>query len=473
MPPGLQQQIVRGGKVKTIEEDIKEQHQKGMEHIRKCHEEGQFSHFRDVAKVLRPAWWRERHALFLSCIPISILSTVISMVALVLRRWELVDERYLSAIEHPYAAQVFGIITGYLLIMRLQVSVQRWDHGMASAQKMETKWSDAFAQLAAFTACSRERHIAAGHPEKNLILDQAEKDLAHMFSLLHAVAVCSLCFGEGQAYGRQHDMGATAFEYFDYVDLAKGSMYDIATREHHRLEEKAEKMGDRMNKKFWPFGLEVLGHLQQRELDVLTGCNRQPHMVLTWLTRIISVLISDGLITIPPPIYSRVYQELSNGMLGYMQAYKVSVLPFPPPLTHISYALLVAIVVFIPVLIEKFTQAFVFTPVLTFTCTLGLCVMHVVTMQLEMPFGDDFIDLPLREMHQSFNSSILIQFQIHPDEHPINEYLESKRPAPVVPPAPTEVPAPVEIPGEISLVVPPESDPPDMASPAKRGAPER
>merc|ERR1719253_1061090 len=136
----LQRQITRGGTEKTIGQDIREQHIKGMERIQKTQEDGPFAQLRELAMVVRPAWWRERHALFMSCIPIALFSTGIAIVALIVRRGKLVDERYLSAIEHPYAAQVFGIITGYLLIMRLQISVQRWDHGMASAQKMETKW---------------------------------------------------------------------------------------------------------------------------------------------------------------------------------------------------------------------------------------------------------------------------------------------------------------------------------------------
>jgi hypothetical protein len=127
-------------------------------------------------------------------------------------------------------------------------------------------------------------------------------------------------------------------------------------------------------------------------------------------------------VTIPPPIYSRVYQEMSNGMLGFMQAYKISVLPFPIPLTNMTEILLGVIVTFIPFLIEKFTKALIFTPVFTFFSVFGMFVMHAVTMQLEMPFGDDYIDLPLREMHNAFNSSLLQNFIVRPEKDPLKHY---------------------------------------------------
>lgn len=73
-------------------------------------------------------------------------------------------------------------------------------------------------------------------------------------------------------------------------------------------------------KKNWVFTLSVLGELTDAENMQLNGCHDQNHLVMAWLVRIITSLISSGLVTVPPPIYSRIYQELSNGQLGYLQA---------------------------------------------------------------------------------------------------------------------------------------------------------
>merc|ERR1719253_205535 len=177
-----------------------------------------------------------------------------------------------------------------------------------------------------------------------------------------------------------------------------------------------------MSRKWWPYNLAVLGDISKEEGQALAACQRQTHLVFMWLQRLVSTMCCDGIVTIPPPIYSRVYQEMSNGMLGFMQAYKISVLPFPIPLTNMTEILLGVIVTFIPFLIEKFTKALIFTPVFTFFSVFGMFVMHAVTMQLEMPFGDDFIDLPLREMHNAFNSSLLQNFVVPKDRDPLKHY---------------------------------------------------
>merc|ERR1719253_515336 len=177
-----------------------------------------------------------------------------------------------------------------------------------------------------------------------------------------------------------------------------------------------------MSRKWWPYNLAVLGDITNEEAAALASCQRQTHLVFMWLQRLVSTMCCDGIVTIPPPIYSRVYQEMSNGMLGFMQAYKISVLPFPIPLTNMTEILLGVIVTFIPFLIEKFTKALIFTPVFTFFSVFGMFVMHAVTMQLEMPFGDDYIDLPIREMHNAFNTSLLQNFIVRPEKDPLKHY---------------------------------------------------
>ena len=47
------------------------------------------------------------------------------------------------------------------------------------------------------------------------------------------------------------------------------------------------------------------------------------HLVLQWITEGITLAQQEELLSIAPPILSRCYQELSNGALGYNNAYKV------------------------------------------------------------------------------------------------------------------------------------------------------
>lgn len=116
-------------------------------------------------------------------------------------------------------------------------------------------------------------------------------------------------------------------------------------------------------------------------------------------------------------------------MLGYQQAYKIACLPFPIPITQLSTFLLLIIVLIVPILIEKFTTALIFSPLLTFSSVFGMLMIHCVALQLEMPFGDDFVDLPMLEMHDAFNSSLLLFYIAKSEvEHPLHDYFVRKKP---------------------------------------------
>ena len=89
-------------------------------------------------------------------------------------------------------------------------------------------------------------------------------------------------------------------------------------------------------------------------------------------------------------------------------------------LTQLSYLLLLMIIWFVPFLVEKFTESLVFTFLLTFGSVFGLLMIHVIAVELEMPYGEEFMDLPLLEIHTAFNRSLLLLY-VSPDKegHPM------------------------------------------------------
>ena len=52
--------------------------------------------------------------------------------------------------------------------------------------------------------------------------------------------------------------------------------------------------------------------------------SRQAHHAYVWTLDTLTYLIGHGIVTIPAPIYSLIYQELSNGMLGYMPMFALT-----------------------------------------------------------------------------------------------------------------------------------------------------
>ena len=66
------------------------------------------------------------------------------------------------------------------------------------------------------------------------------------------------------------------------------------------------------------------------------------------------------------------------------------------------------IITVVPVLTEKFTESVVFTGLLSFGIVFGMLMIHVIAVELEMPYGEDHTDLPLLEMHTAFNRGLLL-----------------------------------------------------------------
>ena len=95
--------------------------------------------------------------------------------------------------------------------------------------------------------------------------------------------------------------------------------------------------------------IEVLGGLLEGELPHLR--NHVPHLVdcaMSRLVRLISVRLKEGGLAMPPPIVSRIYQELSNGALGFHQAQKIARVPFPFPYAQLLALMKVYFILTVP-----------------------------------------------------------------------------------------------------------------------------
>merc|ERR1711937_958745 len=126
---------------------------------------------------------------------------------------------------------------------------------------------------------------------------------------------------------------------------------------------------------------------------------RQVDLVYAWALNQATKTMTNGLLSVPPPIYSRIYQEMSNGMLGYSQAGRVASVAFPDILCKTSYFSMISMLTILPIVIMQFTRSYLVTPIITFGITFGFLMIHCVAIQLEAPYGEDQQDLPLLEIH--------------------------------------------------------------------------
>jgi len=187
----------------------------------------------------------------------------------------------------------------------------------------------------------------------------------------------------------------------------------------------ASKRTSLMENVTWSSDLPVLDPLSPEEAAALDGEGAaqgsvdRVNLVTLWIQEEINELVP--LCGIPPPIMSRCYQELSNGMLGFNQAMKMADIPFPFPFAQLLELLLMAFTVIIPLYTAIFTGGLVATPILSFIVTVSFWGLSDISRELENPFADGHNQLPAIDMHERFVELIrMLYFTKRPAKQPAN-----------------------------------------------------
>lgn len=102
----------------------------------------------------------------------------------------------------------------------------------------------------------------------------------------------------------------------------------------------------------------VVGGVSDAEIELLQAARgplAKVALVSMWLQEFISREYLHGSTgKVAPPILSRLYQYVSDGMLGYNQARKVAYIPFPFPHAQITSLFVLVVVGFMPILMITF-----------------------------------------------------------------------------------------------------------------------
>merc|ERR1712190_237012 len=80
----------------------------------------------------------------------------------------------------------------------------------------------------------------------------------------------------------------------------------------------------------------------------MESTNRR-EVLVQWIQRLICDAMSSGVIPIAPPVISRVFQELSRGMVNFSNVKKIKEFPFPFPYMQMINLLLVLQVILTPI----------------------------------------------------------------------------------------------------------------------------
>lgn len=183
---------------------------------------------------------------------------------------------------------------------------------------------------------------------------------------------------------------------------------------------------------------QVVGKLTDTESIALSRSSDMALTVTKWILWEMSHQSIARRLTIPPPILSRIYQEMSNGMLGCAMATKITDVPFPFPFAQVLQWALYAFMFVCPLVVahdvdkddtDGGIRLHWMSLVINFFACVGYGALNMISVELEEPFGEDPNDYPVHIQQWSIVQSLIdAYFQGLPRDFGMQFFGDSFRP---------------------------------------------
>jgi len=131
------------------------------------------------------------------------------------------------------------------------------------------------------------------------------------------------------------------------------------------------------------------------------------HLTFQWVLNLIVHNMDTGVLPVPAPILTRVFQEISRGKEHADSALKITDTQFPFPYAQTTVVLLLIHSVLSPLVVCAYTGSVSVSAVFTFVAVFVFWCIHFIAVEIEEPFGDDVNDLPLYELQSEMNRSLI------------------------------------------------------------------
>lgn len=394
--------------------------------------------------------FRRRGSIIPRSCPVAFASAFLVVILMVLEKYEIVPATWMPILHHPIGVQMYAITFGYVTVLRASVACGRYFEGVTNCQFFASKWVDAYTQLCGFVRSSVTMHRKKEkeNPDKcHKSLQELytlQNNLLMWFALLHAMAINSLQvtqldLDEDNFMDRLHWVEAPEMDHLKgpavasevkappaattqggkrpsafsnlpvhVVTARKASVASVKSEGCNvasRVSTSSEVDGARVEGGL--SYLKVVGQLSEEHRKTLLRTEAKVDLVHSWIIEGVALAALKGYILTQPPILSRVYQELSNGMLGYNQAYKIALVQFPFAFAQMLTLFLVVFLMCCPLVVFVFTGGEVLSPGLTFITVIGFWGIHEIAVEIENPFGVDSNHLPLATLHETMVNALL------------------------------------------------------------------
>jgi predicted membrane chloride channel (bestrophin family) len=247
------------------------------------------------------------------------------------------------------------------------------------------------------------------------------QELVHLMSLCNAVA-CSTLRNDMEGAEAPLDLYSPGSPWPEVDPDAEGRSWKRALWEAIRYMGGVDRTIAQRTQHNSRRPLAVLGGVSDNEILFLQkarGASAKVNLAWSWLSEfIIREHLNGSLGNVGPPIVSRIFQFLSDGMIFYNHARKTMFIPFPFPHAQISAYFVVVIMVAVPLLMDEYSNNLYLGAFLTFLTVTCLAGLHEVARELENPFRNVPNEIPLCTLQAMFNESLITLYSgYHPDHY--------------------------------------------------------
>lgn len=313
----------------------------------------------------------------------------------------------------PYSHYIISYMLGFLMIFRVQLSYARYWEGIQHLYESLNRLNCAAGMVVAFDELAEGDAAIRGLAWR--------RHMMHLFSLLAGTQLLEIRFS---------DLELSELYPLHRV-LVERPACEVGTARLLKLNERVlQKLVTRPAPSDSDSGVSAaLSAMMDRyPVEILDGvaADEKAHLELhapvfdqavnTRIVRLISKRLNEGGLAMPPPIVSRIYQEIALGNTAFKQALKVSRIRFPFPYAQLLEVVKFFVICVTPLVVLAKTDSAASTPqawintlwsmLHAFFVSFNFVAMTKVAQEMEDPFGVDPNDLPLLSMHDEFNSRL-------------------------------------------------------------------
>lgn len=237
---------------------------------------------------------------------------------------------------------VYNFVLGFLVVFRSQQAYSRFWEGATIVQQVRGEWFNAVSSCVAF--CTNEPARA-----------EDVRSFQHLLVRLASLLYCA-------------------------------SLQQIAV-----LEDEA-------------FEVMNLDGISEESLHYLSNAPEKTLVILQWMQRLVVANCANGVISAPPPVVSRIYQELSRGIVNIVNAQKITDIVFPFPYAQMVSVMLIISTLATPIVMATIMEELGWCCFLTFISVFSYWCINYIAAEIEMPFGEDANDLPIARLQISMNN---------------------------------------------------------------------